>query len=95
MVHICVRSRQVGFLSLARHSEVTSGGVGLDAVRLLQIISEAGQEYLSLWPFEETLKQLVGSVAIAIQRGNVMTFLAGHSRALAAEVRKEDDVRGG
>ena len=42
-----------------------------------------------------TLKQLVGSVAIAIQRGNVMTFLAGHSRALAAEGRKEDEVRGG
>ena len=73
----------------------TSGGVGPDAVRLLQILSEAGQEYLALWPFEETLKQLVGSVAIAIQRGNVLAFLNGHSRALAAAVRKEDEVRRG
>ena len=73
----------------------SSGGVGPDAVRLLQIISEAGQEYLALWPFEETLKQLVGSIAIAIQRGIAITFLNGHSRALAAAIREEDEVRRG
>ena len=36
------------------------------------------------------MKQLVGAVSIAIQRGNAMSFLSGHTRAMM--VGGEEDI---
>jgi hypothetical protein len=60
-----------------------------DAVTLLHIIAEAGEEQLGLWPKGDILKQLVGAVSIAVQRGNGMSFLAGYNRAMAVGVEGE------
>ena len=36
-----------------------------------------------MWPKREVARQLTSAVVIAIQKGNAMTYLAGHSRAMA------------
>src|SRR5579862_9242713 len=61
----------------------TSGGLTPDAERLLWIIATAGEEQLGMWPKREVARELTSAVAIAIQQGNAMTYLAGHSRATA------------
>ena len=38
---------------------------------------------MGMWPKREVARQLTSAVAIAIQKGNAMTYLAGHSRAMA------------
>ena len=68
----------------------TCGGLAPDAVTLLHIIADAGEEQLGLWPRGAILKQLVGAVSIAIQRGNCMTFLAGYTRAMAMGLKGSD-----
>ena len=45
------------------------GGMAPDAITLLHVITEAGQEHLGLWPRDQIVRQLLGSVAIAVQRG--------------------------
>ena len=55
-------------------------------------MGEAGQEHLAMWPKHEVIRHLMGSVAIAVQRGMVMTYLAGYERAIAqlsGRIRKE------
>lgn len=49
----------------------------------MQIMGEAGQEHLAMWPKHEVIRHLVGSVAIAVQRGVAMTYLAGYEGAVA------------
>ena len=83
----------------------TSGGMAPDAERLLWIIAKAGEEQLGMWPKREVARQLTSAVAIAIQKGNAMTYLAGHSRAMAPggaaktngmrRVEKESKATGG
>ena len=62
----------------------TCGGMASDAVTRMHMIADAGEEMLGLWPKDEILKQLIGAVSIAVQRGNGMTFLAGYPRTMAA-----------
>jgi hypothetical protein len=50
----------------------TCGGPGLDALALLDVISAAASEYLSLWPQEDAAKKVLNSVAIAVQKGNAL-----------------------
>src|SRR5579862_8956950 len=61
----------------------TSGGMTSDAERLLWIIATAGEEQLGMWPKREVARQIASAVAIAIHKGNAMTYLAGHCRAMA------------
>jgi len=61
----------------------TCGGMAPDAIRLLQILGEAGQEHLAMWPREVVVRQLLGAVAIAVQRGVATMYLAGYERAVA------------
>ena len=61
----------------------TCGGMAPDAETLLHIVADAGEEQLGLWPKAAVMKQLTGAVSIAVQRGNAMSFLAGHARAIA------------
>jgi hypothetical protein len=57
--------------------------MGSDAMTLMQVISEAGQEHLGLWPRDQIVRHLLESVATAVQRGNAMTVLAGYTRTVA------------
>jgi hypothetical protein len=60
----------------------TCGGLATDAVKLLDVMSQAGHEHLSLWSHAEIVQHILGSVAVAIQKGNAMTVLAAHTAAV-------------
>ena len=60
----------------------TCGGLGPDALALLDLISGAASEHLSLWSREDAATDVLHSVAIAIQKGNAMTMLGAHAAAL-------------
>jgi hypothetical protein len=60
----------------------TCGGLGQDAIALLDVISGAASEHLSLWSQEDAAKELLSSVAIAVQKGNAMAVLGAHAAAL-------------
>ena len=57
----------------------TCGGLAPDAIELLDVISSEASEHLSLWSQGDVAKQLLDSVAIAIQKGNAMTILGAHA----------------
>ena len=60
----------------------TSGGLEEDAIALLDVISGAASEHLSIWSQEDAAKEVLNSVAIAVQKGNAMTVLGAHAAAL-------------
>jgi hypothetical protein len=61
----------------------TCGGMAPAALQLLKILGEAGQEHLAMWPGGDVIRHLVGSVAVAVQRGSADAYLDGYARALA------------
>jgi len=60
----------------------TCGGLSKDAIALLDVISGAASEHLSLWSQEDAAKEVLNSVAIAVQKGNAMTVLGCYAAAL-------------
>jgi hypothetical protein len=60
----------------------TCGGLGQDAIALLDVISGAASENLSIWSQEDAAKGVLNSVAIAVQKGNAMTVPGAHAAAL-------------
>jgi hypothetical protein len=59
----------------------TCGGLASDVVTLLDVISGAAAEHLSLWSRQDAAKHLLDAVSIAIQKGNAMTVLGAHAAA--------------
>jgi hypothetical protein len=66
----------------------TTGGIGPRAETLVKAMADASAEQLVTWPRESVIRELLGSMAVAVQRGNAMTFLQGYDRALAAVLAK-------
>ena len=60
----------------------TSGGLGPAAVQLIHVLAQAGEELLAMWSREDVIRQLVGSVAMAVQGGEAMAYFYGHDRCL-------------
>ena len=74
----------------------TCGGLAPDAVTLLKELSRAGEEHLGLWPRDVIVRQLLGSVAVAVQKGNAMAVLSGYSKAVTrASVKVDKESTGG
>ena len=69
----------------------TFGGLAPDAVTLLKELSRAGEEHLGLWPRDVIVRQLLGSVAVAVQKGNAMAVLSGYSKAVTMARVKMDE----
>ena len=69
----------------------TFGGLAPDAVTLLKELSRAGEEHLGLWPRDVIVRQLLGSVAVAVQKGNAMAVLSGYSKAVTMARAKVDE----
>jgi hypothetical protein len=67
----------------------TCGGLAPSAVKLIQAMAQAAAEHLSLWTRTAILRELVGAVAIAVQRGGAMTYLEGFDRSLSVMSRRE------
>ena len=65
--------------------------MGPSAVQLIKALAEASEELLALWLREDVIRQLVGSVAMAVQRGGAMADLYGYDRCLQAmQVRGQE-----
>jgi hypothetical protein len=62
----------------------TCGGVGPSGDRLIKAMAEASEEQLFMWSREDVIRELVGSVAIAVQRGGALTYLEGYDKSLHA-----------
>jgi hypothetical protein len=67
----------------------TCGGLAPSAVQLIQAMAQAAAEHFALWSGTAILRELVGSVAIAVQRGNAMSYLEGHDRSLSVMHRRD------
>jgi hypothetical protein len=66
----------------------TTGGMGPRTQTLVNAMADASAEQLVMWTRESVIRELVGSMAMAVQRGNAMTFLEGYDRALHAALAK-------
>ena len=64
----------------------TTGGLGPSAVQLIRVMAQASAELLHMWSYDDIVRELVGSVAIAVQRGGAMAYLEGYGRDGAREV---------
>jgi hypothetical protein len=65
----------------------TYGGLGKSARKLIKLIASSAQEQLYMMDEEEVRKELKGSVAVAIQKGNARILLTEHYRAVSAAAR--------
>ena len=60
----------------------TCGGFAPAAVKLVQAMARTAAQHMALWSRTDILRELVGSVAIAVQRGSALTYLEGYDRSL-------------
>ena len=60
------------------------GGMGPSGDKLIKAMAETSEEHLAVWSREDVIRELVGSVAMAVQRGGAMTYLEGYDKALHA-----------
>jgi hypothetical protein len=61
----------------------TCGGMAGDAMKLLKVISTTAAQHLGLWSHFQIVRQLMGSIAVSVQKGNAMTILSGYTSATA------------
>ena len=67
----------------------TSGGMATDAVLLVEAIGEEGERCSAgTWSSSRIKRMLMGSIAVALQRGNAMVLLSGYTRSVSAREEK-------
>ena len=69
----------------------TCGGMRPEAENLVEIIAEAGEAHLRVWAQGDIIKELLESVAIAVQRGTALSYLHGYEKA-QRKLRSEGEV---
>src|ERR1700685_2230789 len=65
----------------------TYGGLGKSARKLINQIVAAAEDQQQLLSSEEIRKELTGSLAIAVQKGNAKILLAEYHRAVSGAAR--------
>ena len=75
-------------------SGTTTGGLGPSAVQLIRVMAQASAELLHMWSYDDIVRELVGSVAIAVQRGGAMAYLEGYDRTVHVGVGRKAAVSG-
>ena len=55
------------------------GGLSEDALQLVGRMADAAQLHMQMWQREQIVRHIVSNVAVAIQRENAATVLAGHA----------------
>ena len=68
----------------------TMGGMGPAAVTLIKAMADASQEHLAMWTRVDVVREVAGSLAMAVQRGNAMAFLEGYDRVQAAALAEAE-----
>jgi hypothetical protein len=74
-------SARHGFVQLPFAVE-TTGGLGPSAVKLVKAMAEASEERLAMWSKDAVIRELVGTVAMAVQRGGALAYFDGMERSL-------------
>lgn len=60
------------------------GGMADDAARLVQVIGEEGERWsMGTWSSGSIERNLLGAIAVAVQKGNAMALLVGYTRVRA------------
>ena len=80
------KNQQASFIPFAVE---TYGGLGKSARKLINLIASAAEDGLQMLSESEVRKELRGSVAIAVQKGNANIILAEYNRAKAAAARSD------
>jgi hypothetical protein len=72
------------------------GGLATGASQLVSAIGEEGERWsLGTWKSADIERQLLGAIAIAVQRGNALAMLSGNTRTACARVQEvEREVKG-
>ena len=74
----------------------TCGGMASDAVRLVKAIGEEGDRWSAgTWSSGQIERLLLGSIAVAVQRGSVLAMLTGFSRMTSTRGAVEADTEAG
>jgi hypothetical protein len=60
----------------------TCGGMMPAGRRLVKIMAEAGEAHMRVWAREDAVRELLYTVAVAVQRGGAMSYLYGYEQAL-------------
>ena len=60
----------------------TSGGIGPAEWEVVKMIFTAAHDHHTMWHQKMIEKELMGEIAIAIQRGNARTMIAGFVNAV-------------
>ena len=72
---------------LLNASVEASGGLASDAERLMHAIGEEGERWsVGTWTSGAIRRQLLGAIAVAVQRGNALAMLSGYTRVTSARV---------
>ena len=64
--------------------------MGPAAVTLIKAMADASQEHLAMWTRVDVVREVAGSLAMAVQRGNAMAFLEGYERVQAAALAEAE-----
>ena len=62
----------------------TTGGMGPAAVTLVKAMADANEEHVGMWMRADVIREVAGSLAMAVQRGNAMAYLEGYDRVQTA-----------
>ena len=63
------------------------GGMASEAARLIQAIGEEGERWsVGTWTSNSIERQLLGAIAVAVQRGNALTMLSGYTRTMSVRI---------
>ena len=69
-------------VELLNMSVDTCGGLATDAVKLVRAFADEGERWSAgAWSRARIDRQLLGAIAVAVQRGTALVMLAGYSRA--------------
>ena len=60
----------------------TTGGMARGAIELLEQVSLACRDTLTVWPHWQIEMEMQKAVAVAVQKGNAMIMLAGYNAAV-------------
>ena len=56
--------------------------MGPAAEQFVDIMAETGEAHLRMWAKEDIVRELLHSVAVAVQRGGALSYLHGYEQAL-------------
>ena len=80
---------------LLNFSVESSGGMASSAVRLVKVIGEEGERWSAgTWNSGLVERELLASVAVAVQRGNALSMLCGLTRAASKRASRCNDESG-